>query len=906
MKNKNMIISMILAILMIATTFTSVGSVEMQNGGCGGDPETSDITVEKKVYNGTAWVDEIEADLNDIVRFNITISYYGNNESSFMETNISVKDTLPDSLEFADNILITYGTDEYYNYTAKSEDNKTIWWNLTKEESSWLDDTIILWNLTKYPDEIDSVSIYFDAKVVNYTDYDGEKNVVNVEAWETCTHQHVYGSAEATVIAREPENPEISIDKKVKDPATDEFVDGPLNVYYDDLGIPAQLEFQINVSNTGNVDLHNPKVTDVLPDFLEYNSHSTNYDPAPTIIFTQNGKNLTWEWNDQTVSEEDMIITLVVNVTSSSNEIKTGTNFVNVTVDEDTEDEDTVDVTIKPHIIVDKKVKDPISGEWLDELDYVIKSEPLQFKITTTYYGKNTMRCMLVFDELPECLEYNKTVSVRIAGEDITPDRKDYPNIYIGEGEIIKICNQDITLPEGNIIWSWIEDKNIALYDGETVEIIFETDVKEYCEDCDCEQCCWQQNCAFSMLWGCCPCELYQDEDCVDIRCCPPPPIFEKKVKNETGQWADEVNTIVGETLEFKLTLEYYGNENLTHIKMKDKLPCILEYVPLSSEVEVINGDAKLKKVELSEKGKIILFEFNGSLYDNGMIALTFEAFVNGSTGDCSECGICKNRANVTGYIWEGECDPDPFFANDSVNIFSDSNCPPDPLWIKTEDGPNGKPGDTMTFTSKVYDPNDDKIRYQFKVGCEEGDWSDWIESNTTIEYEYTFEAEGIFTIRIRAEDEHGLGSGWQCHVDIVIKNDTEDNCPPSVNGISGPTKGEVDEELEFSTTISDPDNDKVKYQLKVRGNTKDWSELAEPGKVYYTLSFDEKGTHSIQIRAEDEHGLRSGWSEEFEVEIGEDDDDSDGDGEAGIINRLLELLRNLPIIKLILTILGL
>jgi len=883
MKNKNMIISIILALLMIATTFTSVGSVEMQNGGCEGETDTNHITVEKKVWNETAWVDEADFNLSDIVRFNITVSYYDNSNDnhSYKDTNISVKDILPNSLKFADNILIVYGTDEYYNYTAKSEDDRTIWWNLTAEENSWLDEDIEVWNISEYPDMIGSVSIYFDAEVVNYTDNCGEENIVEVNAWETCTSQHVSGSAEATVIAKEPENPEISIDKKVKDPATGKFVDGPLDVYYDDLGTPPQLEFQINVSNTGNVDLHHPKVTDVLPDFLEFN-HTVWIGSN----FNQDGKNLTWSWTDQKCTEDDIIIYVYANVTSEPDEIITVTNFVNVTVDEDTEDEDTVDVTVKPHIIVDKKVKDPVSGEWLDEIDYVIKSENVQFKINVTYYGKQVMTCMVVQDHLYSecdgCLEF-------INGS----EQFIYPN-----ESLFKDPKVEVSTGKKRINFTWDCDTIFNLQDGESIEIIFEANVTHYSE-------CKVINHAFVGL-GCFCTEayFYMDYDTANVTCSSPPPIFEKKVKNETGQWADEVNTIVGETLEFKLSLEYYGNVDLYDIEMKDKLPCILEYVPLSAEAEVTNGDAELKKVELSSNGKIILFEFNGILHDNGMITLTFDAFVNGSTGTCPECGVCKNRANVTGY--PDECNPYPFFAKDSVNISSDDNCPPDPLWIKTEDGPNGEPGDTMTFTSQVYDKNDDKIRYQFKVGCEEGDWSDWIESNTTIEYEYTFEAEGIFTIRIRAEDEHGLGSGWQCHLDIVIENDTEDNCKPSVNGISGPTEGEVDEDLEFSTTISDEDNDQVRYQLKVRGNTRDWSELSEPGKVTYTLSFDETGTHSIQIRAEDEHGERSGWSEEFEVEIDEDDEDSDDDdGEAGIINRLLELLRNLPIIKLIRAILG-
>jgi len=335
---------------------------------------------------------------------------------------------------------------------------------------------------------------------------------------------------------------------------------------------------------------------------------------------------------------------------------------------------------------------------------------------------------------------------------------------------------------------------------------------------------------------------------------------------------------------------------------MKDKLPCILEYIPCSAEAVVINGDAALKKVEVD--GKTILFDFNGSLYDSGKITLTFEALVNGSTGTCTECGVCKNRANVTGLIWD-ECPPEEFLAEDSVNISSDNNCPPDPLWIKTENGPNGEPGDTISFTSKIYDPNDDQIKYKFKIGgCYEGEWSDWIESNTTIEFEYTFEGEGTYTVRIKAKDEHGLESDWECHIDIIIEENSEENHAPSTTGVGGDSEGDVDEELEFTTTISDPDDDQVKYQFRIDGDNQDWSELMEPGEITYKYTFDKKGKYDIQVRAEDENGAESDWSEKFEVEIGEDDDsdddDDDDDEEAGLIDLIIEFISKHPVLKLL------
>jgi hypothetical protein len=104
----------------------------------------------------------------------------------------------------------------------------------------------------------------------------------------------------------------------------------------------------------------------------------------------------------------------------------------------------------------------------------------------------------------------------------------------------------------------------------------------------------------------CTPCSGYKDLDCAFVRCCPPPTTFTKKVLD--GQkWVDEIETVVGNTLTFKLEFEYYGDENLTEIQFVDELPCILEYAN-NVDVYVTGGDAALDTVELSNKGKTIWF----------------------------------------------------------------------------------------------------------------------------------------------------------------------------------------------------------------------------------------------------------------------------------------------------------
>jgi len=744
--NKKAEISLVMALVMIVSTFT-LGTAQMNVSAV----PTETITVEKYVWNETDgdWADWTEVNKCDIVTFKITVTYKSNCGNSYKETNISIMDILPPCLDYVEgSSVIEYGAAEEPGSGYVEQTDDTIWWNLSDEFEVWG---------PTYPDP-DSVSIVFDAEVVDYTDCNGEENCVEVTAWETCCGQEVFGWDDALIIVKEPEELGISINKEIYDEDSGEYVEGPVTLYKG-----ANIEFRVNVTNTGNVNLKDVLVTDVLPDFL-------NYDSASDSPSYDGDLNLTWTFDLD--GGETKFLYVYMSVPEELEELKCGENFVNVTAVEpccicDCEylyDEDTLDICAKPHIVVEKKVKNEV-GEWADKIDYVSKSEHVEFKITTTYYGEHTMKCLLVFDQLPDCLAYAETTSIKVAGEEISIEDIE---IYIGDGETKEICNYEFTLSEGYIIWDWT-NAELALKDGESVEIIFETEVTEYCTECDC-QCCWDENCAMSILWGCCPCEHYVDCDCVDVFCCPPPTTFEKKVR-EVGDnvWEDSIETTVGESLEFKLELEYYGNRDLSHISVKDKLPCILEY-DNNVDVDVIGGDAELDTVEISADGKSIWFNFTGNLSDGGKITIIFVANVIGSTGDCSECACaCVNYAEITGLVGDGDCPPAPeqFFKDDSVDIKAESNCPPAPQGIS---GPSsGKTGKELAFKSTITDPDGDNILYKFKVNDEETGWLGPVSSGTEVTYKYTFDEEGTYTIKVKAKDEHGLESNWDTSLDIEI-----------------------------------------------------------------------------------------------------------------------------------------
>jgi len=134
----------------------------------GGPP--CDMFCEKKVWDPERqrWVEEIEASVSDIVRFNISITYLGG--MSFY--NIKVRDELPVCLEYAN--------DAVPEEPDISSSGDILWWNLS---------------VALYPG--DSVFIEFDAHVIS----EGENvNVVNVSGVE-CGQRTCYCEDDATVVA---------------------------------------------------------------------------------------------------------------------------------------------------------------------------------------------------------------------------------------------------------------------------------------------------------------------------------------------------------------------------------------------------------------------------------------------------------------------------------------------------------------------------------------------------------------------------------------------------------------------------------------------------------------------------------------------------------------------------------
>ena len=373
----------LLAGILVAASFTTiVRPLNLYNT----DPNK--MQVDKKVWNGTEWVDEVIADIGDIVKFRISIYQPPQNDPNVYYDlyDITVRDELPDGLVYIENTSIFYG-DAYIDCssTEPSISGNTLLWDLFTNDC---------WVLVG---EDQHFYIEFEAEVTG----GGElTNLVNVSA-KHCSDSSLilYSEAIANITVPQP-SPGIEVEKLVKT-GCGEFNNSVQT------SVGSEVTFKIVVSNTGDTGFDNVTVVDTLPSGLSYVEGT-----AQPNISVQDGNKLIWYFNN--LSIDDFPIVILFNATVDSCGIKE--NIVNVTALYDcypeltAQDNASVEVLCNPGISLIKKVS--LDGEnWTDSLveylpNVIHAGNKIYFKINVTNIGNINLTCLLE-DFLPPFLKYN-------------------------------------------------------------------------------------------------------------------------------------------------------------------------------------------------------------------------------------------------------------------------------------------------------------------------------------------------------------------------------------------------------------------------------------------------------------------------------------------------------------------
>jgi hypothetical protein len=136
----------------------------------------------------------------------------------------------------------------------------------------------------------------------------------------------------------------------------------------------------------------------------------------------------------------------------------------------------------------------------------------------------------------------------------------------------------------------------------------------------------------------------------------------------------------------------------------------------------------------------------------------------------------------------------------------------------------------------------------------------------------------------------------WQMFGDPTLVIGEESLPPEKPVSPEGPASGGINKELTFQTSTIDPENDDIYYLF-------DWGDDEFSGwigpyksgntaEVSYTWT--EKGEYEIRVKAKDEHGVQSEWSDPLQISLTKTKITS-----YEIINNFIEkLLNNVPMLE--------
>jgi len=318
------------------------------------------ITLEKTVWNETSlqWEESITAEIGDIVRFNITITYYGD----YFLYHINITDTLPCCLVYANNA----------DPVESGIIGNIVFWNQS--------DLILM--------DGDSYSIEFDAEVVS--------TGINVNR--------------ANLICNECGEDIYEFEKKVWNISSQQWEES-ITAEVGDI-----VRFNITFTYYGDYVLYNISVTDTLPNCLIY---ADNADPVESDV---EGNIVFWNLTDLILTDgESYSIEFDAEVVSTGINVNRANLDADECNGDIWEIEDTATVYVEGPKLFEKKVWNISSQQWEESITAEV-GDIVRFNLSISYYGPNILYDIRIRDILPVCLEYANNadpIETEISGNEI-------------------------------------------------------------------------------------------------------------------------------------------------------------------------------------------------------------------------------------------------------------------------------------------------------------------------------------------------------------------------------------------------------------------------------------------------------------------------------------------------------
>ncbi|MCD6331309.1 MAG: PKD domain-containing protein [Thermoplasmata archaeon] len=268
---------------------------------------------------------------------------------------------------------------------------------------------------------------------------------------------------------------------------------------------------------------------------------------------------------------------------------------------------------------------------------------------------------------------------------------------------------------------------------------------------------------------------------------------------------------------------------------------------PSNGSVDV-SIEPEISVVVYDEDGDAI----NASFYDASTDTLI--GSVDGvSSGSTASITWHKLDFSKTYYWYVIVSDRKEEYKSDVWHFTTRGNSPPSKPTISGV--ANGYTGISYSFSAKSYDEDGDKIRYGFDWNNDGNvdEWSGLEESGKTVTKSHSWNIEGVYYIRVIAEDEYGASSDWSDLHQIIITQYTPPNTKPVVS-IEYPKESDVlSGVVEIKGSAWDADGDEIQ-KVEIRIDRGEWK-LAN-GTTSWNYKLDttklSNGWHIIEARCYD------------------------------------------------------
>ena len=157
---------------------------------------------------------------------------------------------------------------------------------------------------------------------------------------------------------------------------------------------------------------------------------------------------------------------------------------------------------------------------------------------------------------------------------------------------------------------------------------------------------------------------------------------------------------------------------------------------------------------------------------------------------------------------------------------------------------------DMINFTDKSYDLDGSIVNYTWNF--EDGNIS-YLQNPT-----HSYALDGIYKVNLTVKDDDG-------ETNTILRNIiiSPNNVPNTPTKPSGSSSGYTGTRYTYSTSAIDIDGDKVRYYFDWGDGTGAWTNFVDSGQVVVKKhEWNEAGTYNVKVKAQDEHGAQSSWSQ--------------------------------------------